>query len=91
MEKITKALPIEDYQIEIITSSGIAGIFDVKPYLEGSAFQELKDPSYFKQVRPAHRGIMWPNEQDFSSDTIIHDIKKHVGERKVAESSEIYG
>jgi len=27
-------------------------------------------------VRPAHRGIMWPNEQDFSSDTIIWDIRK---------------
>ncbi len=75
MDKIIKAIPLKDYQIDILTSSGISGIFDVKPYLKGSAFKELKNISYFNLVRPAHHGIMWPNEQDFSSDTIIWDIK----------------
>ena len=75
MDTIVKAIPLEDYQIEILTSSGISGKFDVKPYLKGSAFKELKNKSYFRLVRPAHRGIRWPNEQDFSSDTIICDIK----------------
>ena len=76
MDTIIKANPIDDYKIEILTSSGIEGVFDVKPYLNGSAFKELKSTSYFRRVRPAHRGIMWPNEQDFSSDTIIWDIRK---------------
>ncbi|MBN2315373.1 MAG: DUF2442 domain-containing protein [Sedimentisphaerales bacterium] len=76
MDTIVKAIPIEDYKIEILTSSGVAGIFDVKPYLKGSAFKELENPSYFRLVRPAHHGIMWPNEQDFSSDTIIFDIEQ---------------
>lgn len=75
MDKIIKAIPIEDYKIEILTSSGISGIFDVKPYLQGSAFKELINESYFRMVRPAHHGIMWPHEQDFSSDTIIWDIQ----------------
>ncbi len=75
MDKIIKAVPLEDYQIDILTSSGISGVFDVKPYLEGNAFKELRNTSYFNLVRPAHHGIMWPNEQDFSSDTIIYDIK----------------
>ena len=75
MDKIIKAIPLRDYRIDILTSSGISGIFDVKPYLKGSAFKELKNKSYFNLVRPAHHGIMWPNEQDFSSDTIIWDIK----------------
>lgn len=75
MDKIIKAVPLDDYKIEILTSSGISGIFDVKPYLEGSAFSELKNPSYFNLVRPAHRGISWPHEQDLSSDTIIFDIQ----------------
>lgn len=74
MDKIIKAIPLDDCRIEILTSSGVAGVFDVKPYLKGSAFKELANPAYFKQVRPAHRGIVWPNEQDFSSDTIIWDI-----------------
>ena len=76
MDTIIKANPIDDYKIEILTSSGLEGVFDVKPYLKGSAFKELENISYFRSVRPAHRGSMWPNEQDFSSDTIIWDIGK---------------
>jgi hypothetical protein len=75
MDNIIKAIPLDDYRIEILTSTGILGIFDVKPYLKGSAFKELTDKSYFRLVRPAHHGIAWPHEQDFSSDTIIHDIQ----------------
>jgi len=75
MDKIIKAIPLDDYRIDILTSSGISGTFDVKPYLNGSAFKELKNEAYFRLVRPAHHGIMWPNEQDFSSDTIIYDIQ----------------
>jgi len=76
MDTIVKAIPLDDYKIEILTSSSVAGIFDVKPYLKGSAFKELENQSYFRLVRPAHHGIMWPNEQDFSSDTIIFDIEE---------------
>ena len=75
MDKIVKALPLENYQIQIESSSGISGVFDVKPYLKGSAFKELKNKAYFDLVRPAHHGIAWPNEQDFSADTIIWDIR----------------
>lgn len=76
MDKIIKAIPLDDYKIEILTSSGISGVFDVKPYLKGTAFKELISESYFRTVRPAHHGIMWQNEQDFSADTIILDIQQ---------------
>lgn len=75
MDKIMKAVPLEGYRIEIQTNSGILGIFDVKPYLNGSAFKELMNESYFRMVRPAHHGIAWPHGQDFSADTIIWDIQ----------------
>jgi len=52
MDKIIKAVPIGDYRIEIQTSSGISGIFDVQPYLNGSAFKELVNESYFRMVHP---------------------------------------
>lgn len=74
MDKITKVVPLDDFLLDIVTSSGVSGIFDVKPYMRGSAFRELENPSYFKQVRPAHHGILWPHGQDLSSDTIIWDI-----------------
>lgn len=75
MDKIIKAVPLDNFLIDIVTSSGVSGIFDVKPYLRGSAFKELEDESYFRLVRPAHHGIMWPHEQNFSSDTIVWDIE----------------
>jgi hypothetical protein len=75
MDKIIKAIPLDNYRIEILTTSGISGIFDVKPYLGGSAFKELLNESYFRLVHPLHHGIAWPNEQDFSADTIIYDIQ----------------
>ena len=75
MDKIISAKPLDDFKIEILTSSGISGIFDVKPYLDGGAFKQLSNKAYFKSVRPAHHGIAWPDEQDFSSDTIILDIQ----------------
>ncbi|MHB1590882.1 MAG: DUF2442 domain-containing protein [Sulfuricella sp.] len=75
MDTIIKAIPLDNYRIEVLTSSGVSGIFDVKPYLNGGIFKELLDKAYFSTVRPAHHGIMWPNEQDFSSDTIIYDIQ----------------
>ncbi len=75
MDTILKATPLEGFKIDVLTSSGISGRLYGKPYLKGSAFKELTTNSYFRLVRPAHHGIMWPNEQDFSSDTIIWDIK----------------
>ena len=76
MDTILKATPLEDFKIHVLTSSGISGVFNMKPYLKGSAFKELSNESYFRLVRPAHHGIMWPNEQDISADTIISDIQK---------------
>ena len=73
----------------MLTSSGISGVFDMKPYLKGSAFKELLNESYFRLVRPAHHGIMWPNEQDISSDTIIYDIQNSKQNATVDNSQEL--
>jgi hypothetical protein len=37
MDTIIKAAPLDDYRIEVVTSSGISGVFDVKPYLSKTA------------------------------------------------------
>ena len=54
------AIPLKDHKIVIVINSGISGIFDVKPYLNGNAFKELAEESYFPLVRPAHYGTAWP-------------------------------
>jgi len=41
MEKIISAIPQDNFLIDIVTSRGVSGTFDVKPYFAGSTFKEL--------------------------------------------------
>ena len=61
---------VEDYKLIIEFSNNEYKEFDVTPYLEKGIFKELKNKNYFKQVRVAFGSIEWPNEQDFSKDTL---------------------
>ena len=61
---------LPDHRIRVTLSNGNKGIFDVKPYLDKGIFQELKDYNYFKRARIEFGTITWPNEQDFSPETI---------------------
>jgi hypothetical protein len=59
-----------DHRIKITLSNGKNGIFDVKPYLDRGIFKELKDYDYFRRARIEFGTLTWPNEQDFSPETI---------------------
>jgi len=61
---------LPDYRIRVRLSNGNKGIFDVKPYLDKGIFKELKDYNYFRRARIEFGTITWPNEQDFSPETI---------------------
>jgi hypothetical protein len=61
---------LPDYKIKIALSNGRKGIFDVRPYLDRGVFKELKDYSYFKRATIQYGTVTWPNEQDFSPETI---------------------
>ena len=45
---------MDNYKIQIEGSSGVIGIFDVKPSLKGGAFKALEDQRLFESsaVRP---------------------------------------
>lgn len=59
-----------DHKIKVTLSNGKRGIFDVKPYLDRGVFKELKDYEYFRRARIEFGTLTWPNEQDFSPETI---------------------
>lgn len=63
-----KTLP--DHQLDITFENDERRIFDVKPFLDKGIFTELKDETYFKSVKVAFGAVEWPNEQDFSKDTL---------------------
>ena len=66
--KLTTVIPRENYHLELHYVTGEKKLFDVSPYISGSWFGELRDPSYFRAVRllPDGHHIEWPNEQDLA-------------------------
>ncbi len=67
---------LSDYRIKAALSNGNKGIFDIKPYLDKGIFKELKDYDYFRRARIELGTITWPNEQDFSPETIETRMEK---------------
>ncbi len=63
--------PLADYKLRLSFTNGEAKVFDVSPYLDKGIFSELKDKNYFKQVQVVAGAVEWPNEQDFSNDTLF--------------------
>lgn len=70
---------LPNYKIKVKLSTGEKGIFDVTPYLDKGIFTELKDYNYFKRARIEFGTIVWPNEQDFSPETIEIKMEKSKG------------
>jgi hypothetical protein len=59
-----------DWTLEVVFGDGSRGTFDMRPLLVCEAFQELEDPSLFRQVRNQRYFIEWPNGADLSADTL---------------------
>ena len=78
MTKIKYVEAMDNYILFVKLSNGKKGVFDVKAYLDKGIFTELKDVNYFKSVKPAFGGVVWPHEQDFSADTIEYEMKQKI-------------
>ena len=74
MIKVISAEPQQNYSLYIRLSNGREGSFNVTQYLDKGIFTELKNLSYFNQVRVAFGGVVWPNNKDFSADTIEFEL-----------------
>ena len=68
--EVAKAEALQDHRLRIEFANGEVKVFNVEPYLDKGIFTELKDDAYFKRVRVAFGAVEWPNEQDFSKDTL---------------------
>ena len=62
--KVTDVKPLAGYMLHVFFENGAERLFDVKPYICGSWFGELKNVSYFNLVHAVDGGIEWPNGQD---------------------------
>ncbi len=64
--------PIDNYKLRIKFDNGERKIFDVKPYIRGSWFEELQNISYFKSVNVDGFTVAWPNGQDICPDELYY-------------------
>ncbi len=62
MVRVVTVEPMEGYRLRVLLSNGKQGIFDVTPYLDKGVFLELKDPVYFRRVKAAFGGVIWPKQ-----------------------------
>lgn len=71
-----KAIDVEprnDYTLLVCFDNGEKKIFDVKPYIRGSWFGELKDMTNFNTVHVAGLSVEWANGQDICPDRLYED------------------
>ena len=69
---------LEDYKIKVNLSNGKIGVFDVTPYLEKGIFKELKEYNYFRRAKIEYGTLTWPNQQDFSPNTIELKMQRFI-------------
>ena len=73
--KLLEVTPQPNWILSIVTERGLIGDFDVSPYLECEAFEELKDISEFMKVSNGGYFVEWNCGVDLSADTIEAHLK----------------
>lgn len=58
--------PLEDYMLLLVYKSGERRVFNVKPYITGSWFGELKNPDVFRSVCVKNNTAEWSGGQDIA-------------------------
>jgi hypothetical protein len=62
--------PKENYRAKITFADGYVAEIDLRPALQGLAFQPLLDQSLFRQVTVDYDTIAWPNSADIAPETL---------------------
>ncbi len=68
--KIAQLTPHTDWTFSVIANDGRVGQFDVRPYLQYEAFEELKDIAEFLKLKNGGYFVEWECGADLSADTI---------------------
>ena len=65
--------PCPDYYLLITFSNNEKRLFDVKPYLDFTPFNELKSITLFNTVKPAGLSVEWLHGQDICPDELYYN------------------
>jgi hypothetical protein len=77
MRKIVKAIPQEDYRMEIWFDDGDRVAVDLRPLMNRRIFKPLWDRCFFRQVElDEFGGLEWPNGADICVDWVEAEIDR---------------
>ena len=65
--------PMENYTILVEFDNGEIKVFDVKPYLKHTDFEDLKDIKKFNSVKVSGLSIEWDNGADICPDELYNN------------------
>ena len=68
--KAVKVEPQKNYILKITFDNGEVKMFDVKPYMEHKAFEQLKSVTMFNTVKISGLSISWANGADICPDEL---------------------
>ena len=74
--KAIEVKALENYILEIKFSNGEVKLFDVKPYLNHKAFEQLKEINMFNTVKVAGLSVEWKNGADICPDELYNNSYK---------------
>ena len=76
--RVKEVRPIEDYRLHLIFDNGEERIFDVKPYISGSWYGQLRDVNVFRTVRVSGKTVEWADGQDIAPHE-LYEMSEKVG------------
>ena len=68
--RIVEVFPQPNYILTVVADDGRIGQFDVSPYLNYEAFEDLRRPGEFARVINGGYFVEWACGADLSTDTI---------------------
>lgn len=68
--KIEELYPQPNWILSVVAEDERTGYFNVRPYLDYEAFEDLRDPDEFKKVFNGGYFVEWDCGADLSADTI---------------------
>ena len=66
---------LDGYLLEVEFNNGEVKIFDVKPYIQGDWYGNLKNIEYFNSVHIDGLSIAWEDGQDICPDELYYNSK----------------
>ncbi len=68
--EVRKVEARDDHTLVLTFEDGERKLFDMKPYLDGGVFRELKDIEMFKTVRVCFSSVALANDVDFDPEAL---------------------